>query len=180
MKGRAKESFQYYRLAHHNFMRLKDQFGIAYSNCGQGNALRMQNRISDAFPYMKRAEFIYRKLKQVGPLGFVLWSQSQAELARHNLKRARGCLGEAKRLFEKVGDKRGLLYVNLGYAEVATQAHDSLAQSIYSKSLRAATNLALPFERAHALSRFKATLAKKLYLQCGVDGKFFNQYTAFP
>ena len=114
MMGRPQTSLLCYRRASSILEKMNDKFGVAYSLCGQSNALRMQNKMRQALPLMKkRAERRYRslKLKEVH-LGFVLWSQSQAYGVLRQWKTAEQTVQEAAQLFrfQAAHDQRGLFY----------------------------------------------------------------------
>ncbi|MCG3205167.1 MAG: hypothetical protein KCHDKBKB_01886 [Elusimicrobia bacterium] len=118
MRGKPQESFHLYQKASQFFSQAKDHFGIAYSSCGQGNALRMMGFSDKALPYMNKAIRIYKALRLRGPLGFVLWSRSQAFLALKKRDQAQRDLQEARRQFLLVKDRRGLKYCVLGHRQL--------------------------------------------------------------
>jgi hypothetical protein len=161
------------------FKRFNDRFGLAYSFCGQSNALRMQKKIAEALPLMKRAERLYRSLQLKGPLAFVLWSQSQAYCALKRWPIAAKLLKEADDLFHSAHDQRGILYANLGRAEILLRKNNLIYQSVFRKALKTAARLHLPFERAHAIRTSNPQLAARWYRRCGVAPNFFR-YNALP
>ncbi len=122
---------------------------------------------------MKRAEKLYRSLKLKSPLGFVLWSQSQAYGFLMDWKQAQQTLRESMKLFRSADDKRGLLYAVLGQAQILFRQNKLNYQHVYKKAAAMATRLNLPFEKAHALRILSPKQATKLYRLCGVSSGFF-------
>ncbi len=155
MRGKYVESFSLYKKASKTFVRFRDRFGEAYSNCGQGNALRMQGKLSAALPFMKKAERLYRQLGQKGPLGFVLWSRGQWELERNNVAMARRFFFDAKKIFKKVKDRRGILYCDLGFAEILRLKNKPDFRRVFRRITTTAQALGLPLEKTYALARIK-------------------------
>jgi tetratricopeptide (TPR) repeat protein len=135
MQGKASVSRSCYAKAYRLFVRLQDQFGQAYSMCGQGNSYRMNRNYQKALPFMTQAIHEYKKIGQKGPRGFVLWSRSQAFLGFKMFSRAQKDLSQSDLLFKSVNDQRGLTYVALGWGEFyRSQEKLEIAQSYFKKA----------------------------------------------
>lgn len=178
MKGEAARSRALYAQGYRYFSKVGDRFGMAYASCGQGNALRMLGRLSDALPFMKRAERHYRRLRLAGPLGFVLWSRAMLETERSAWNEATRFLSEAEAAFQRAGDPRGLVYVILGRGELA-RARQKPAFLYYQRAANRARRLGLLFEEAHARVRL-GEAAPSIYRRFGVSISFFSRYRSLP
>ncbi len=181
MKGRAQESGACYRAAWTVFHDLGDKFGLAYASCGIGNSHRMQKKYKSAMGWSRRAEKLYRHLKMEGPLSYVLWALAQSEIALHRRKPAERHLQEAARLFQKVGDQRGLVYIDLGWGEYHRAFFPQRAQRFYTAAAKRSARLHLRLEEIESQSRKSSQ--KKFYAalrQIGVDWPHFQTYQTFP
>ncbi len=155
MRGKNKESFGHYQWANRVFKIEKDRFGEAYSNCGQGNALRMQGKVMAALPYMTKAEVLYRKLGQKGPLAFVLWSRAQAEISLKKFSSAKKRIAESRRIFKSVSDPRGLVYADLGEGQLLMAQNDPRCFYFFRRVLKAARLQKFPLETGYARRRLR-------------------------
>lgn len=178
MMGYAKRSGSLYAMAYRSFRRDNDRFGMAYASCGQGNARRMAGQLAAALPFMARAERGYRALKLHGPLGFVLWSRAQLLIERNRCVEAARQLTAAEASFRAARDPRGLVYVSLGWAELA-KARGLPAAGLYRKAAREARNLGLTLEETHARVR-SGTAQPSVYGALGVSLAHFSTYRSLP
>lgn len=153
MRGGYRESFNLYRRANRVFRHQKDKFGEAYSHCGQGNALRMQKKVPAALLHMERAERLYRRLRQKGPLGFVLWSRAQADISLGRYAEAKKRLAESARIFKSVHDLRGLVYYDLGMAQLLMAQNDPRCFPFFRRAWQRARRQNLPLETGYARRR---------------------------
>lgn len=189
MMGVPTESLECYLFAHKTFKSYGDQFGQAYSLCGTGNAYRMMRNYSTAIKFSHQAEQLYRKLKQKGPLGFVLWSLAQNEIALGLKKQAKLHLIEAWKLFKNVNDQRGLTYVQLGWGEFFRDENPAKAKKHYLLAGKQAKKCGILFEQIHARARIhllsggrplSLNLDFPQYKKCGVDFESFRKYETLP
>ena len=74
MAGLFSDSFKYYIAANKLFSELNDTFGVAYSHCGIGNALRMKGDYSGALLHFRKATTLYRKIGDIVSFSYTLWS----------------------------------------------------------------------------------------------------------
>ncbi len=181
MIGRPKESGRLYQKANRTFVKLGDKFGLAYTFCGQGNAHRMQNHLSVSKTFMDKAIGLYSKLGQKGPRGFVLWSRAQTNILLGQFSPAANDLHSSGKLFSSVNDRRGLVYVDLGWGEFWRHKNNQRAAQFYRRASQKAKALGLPFEFAHA-QRFlkRAKNSDNFYQKLGVQFKTFLRYKSFP
>jgi len=180
MRGRARESGRLYAAAQKIFRGHGDSFGVAYSQCGRSNATRMLGQLPRAMTGMAQAARLYARLDQKGPRAFVLWSRAQAEIELRQFRQAAVDLRTAGRLFGSVGDRRGLVYVNLGWGEWGRAQDLRQARGYYRKAFSSAKRLKLPFEAAHARKGLGDRKAESLYRRMGVDLPLFRRYNALP
>lgn len=177
MRGLYKKSQSCYRSAQTQFKKDGDEFGLAYSSCGQANALRMQGRFKEARRHFKRAFSIYRRKNLMGPLGFVLWSLAQQDIQLLNIDKANRHLREAGKLFKSVKDKRGLVYVQLGWGMYHKRSNTTKAYACFKKAYKKAKRLDLKLEMTHAARLLGIKNAETMYRSLGViqPGSAFRQ-----
>jgi tetratricopeptide (TPR) repeat protein len=167
MLGRWEQSEAHYRRANIRMRRRRDAFGIAYSFCGRGNALRMQGRHARALALFKRAERDYRRIGDRVSYAYTLWSMAMARKMLGQLNAARRDLDRADALFQATGDSRGHAYAELGRLELHLLEGGGLARgrALQARALRAAKGY--PWESAHAKTLLKPRLAAKVYAKLG-------------
>ncbi len=180
MKGWAAQSGRLYQAAQRLFEREGDLFGLAYAHCGQGNAARMSNRLPSAMRHYRRAIKTYESIGQEGPLAFVYWSRAQAEISLGQHGPAKKDLMRAERLFRSVNDKRGLIYVNLGWGTYYKKAGQARFRSYFQRALREAQKGGLRLEILHAKKGLSGKDEKRALQHLGVDVNKFTAYKTIP
>jgi hypothetical protein len=114
-------------------------------------------------------------------LNLVLWALAQSEIALRRQKPAERYLREAERLFQKVRDERGLVYVALGWGEYYKAFLPRRARRFYAAACQRAKRLHLRLEEIESKSRINP---KKNFFsslrQIGVDLPYFQTYQTFP
>lgn len=181
MRGHALESGRLYAAAERTFRRHGDDFGRAYALCGQANSARMTNALEKARAGFTRAAAIYGRLGQKGPLGFVMWSTAQTHLAAQRPAAAARALSKSETLFAQVSDRRGRVYIHLGWGDWhRLHGNDAKATAFYRQALRGAKRLGLLLETVHAARRLSTADPWPLYARCGVAVPRFRRYAFLP
>ncbi|MBL4889876.1 MAG: tetratricopeptide repeat protein [Candidatus Lindowbacteria bacterium] len=144
MLGEYTKSLQYYKQALKISIRTDSVYGSSYAHCGIGNAFRMQGKVSEADKEFDMALKGYASIRDTvsRPYTFV----AKALLDLENGKTCR--LSEAKRMFTRSKDKRGLIHIQLVEA-VRQIANEKSAKQILSRAEKASVKLGLELEVAH-------------------------------
>ncbi len=180
IQGDARHSFDLYRRSELTFRKFKDLFGLAYSLCGQGNALRMQNRFKESVAYFQRAIKGYSAIGQMGPRAYVLWNLSQSLIALGKKSSAAKSLQQAGAIFRKVKDRRGWVYVLLGWGEFQKSDNPSQSKTFFLKALRTSARLQSPLETFYARRGLFNRAFDKEFKKLGVKWPLFKKYLSIP
>ncbi len=152
VRGDARSSLLCYQQACRLFNKLKNPFGLAYSSCGIGNAFRILGRTKNALAWTKLSIRRYLAQGDRVNVGYTYFTLAMLYMGSAQFSSSRTAIARMKRLFSSVQDNRGLVYVDLGLANLSL-AQNRLDQApvFFRKGLSRAVRLKLPLEKLYCL-----------------------------
>jgi len=145
------DSFKCYTAANKLFSELNDTFGVAYSHCGIGNALRMKADYSGALLHFRKATALYRKIGDIVSFSYTLWSLGKTYAMIGRLDKAMDYFRQSSGFFRKTKDPRGIIYCKLGMGEIEfLRGRLSPALANLNAALRDSLSNGFSVEKCHA------------------------------
>ncbi|MEI6846085.1 MAG: hypothetical protein WCK36_03450, partial [Candidatus Firestonebacteria bacterium] len=139
-----------YRTANKYFIKNKDTFGRAYSNCGMGSANRMLSNYRLSEKLYKKAEKLYSSFKDEINFSYVLWGHANTLLCLGKFNEAGKLNRKAGRLFKKWKDERGLVYIILQAAELSRNlGKKAKALDLFKRAILISRKHGLKIEKIH-------------------------------
>lgn len=138
ISGHLKDSYlTYYRA--HKFCDKDDNFALAYSYCGMGNAQRQLGKIRESILNYKKSAYYYRLLKDKLDLGLVYWGLGESYKKLGKFKKAIFYLDKADALFKDGYEKRGQILSMISRAQIYYLLEKTdMAKKIYKKAIKLA------------------------------------------
>ncbi len=152
MQGAVQRSLRYYQRAHAYALAEEDTFGIAYSACGIANAHRMLGNWDATHHYFAIARAHYEHIGEQLSYAYTLWGEAMAYLIQQRWHEVAQPLHEAEHIFQRLGDRRGLVYVVLARSQLAflqTGTVPCALRQQFSTAARWAQRYGYRFEALH-------------------------------
>lgn len=160
MMGRYAESLAQYRAARVLAGRARDQYAMAYADCGIGNAHRMLGHRAEARKHLALADARYREIGDIVSRPYTLFAISLMDFEEGKS----GRLDAAEALFRQTGDERGLAHVHLARAVASLALGRSAVRHLRAaENISTALGLRLEAAHAHFLRLFGRADAAKRY-----------------